>query len=316
MHWLAAGVILIVAVTDLIAAPLDIDAYPAPGTQIWIGRHRLHIYCTGEGLPSVVLDAGLGGTSLDWAKVQPEVAKFTRVCSYDRAGYGWSDRGPKPRTANVIAAELERLLRYSGITGPYVLVGHSFGALGVRLFASRFPERVAGLVLIDATHEAQFERFEAANISTLAPANNRRFIISNHYQIPDGLPPAIRSIAQALALGPSAIDALYDELRNIRISAHQVSTLNTLPDVPLIVVAHDERVTAPSDRAKRMAEIWLDLQKDLAARTSQGQLIVTATSGHFIHLDEPNIVIEAIHEVVEASRAKHCGDRPPPSLSC
>ena len=316
MRWLAASVMLIFLLTDLSAAPLDTDAYPAPGSQIWVGQHRLHIYCIGEGAPAVVLDAGLGGSSLDWTKVQPEVAKFTRVCSYDRAGYGWSDQGPKPRTADIIAAELERLLKEGGIAAPYVLVGHSFGALGVRLFASRFPERIAGLVLIDATHEAQFERFEAAQISTLAPANNRRFVIANHYQIPAGLPAAVKPIAQALALGPSAIDALYDELRNMRLSAHQVSLLSTLPNVPLIVLAHDGRAIAHSERARRMAEIWLDLQQDLASRTPQGQFVVTANSGHYIHLDQPNIVIDAIRKVVETSRANRCGEQLPQLLSC
>ena len=316
MRLIVAITVLIFLLTDLLAAPLDTDAYPAPGLRIWIGRHHLHIYCIGDGAPTVVLDAGLGGTSLDWAKVQPEVAKFTRVCSYDRAGYGWSDEGPKPRTADVIAAELERLLGYSEITGPYILVGHSFGALGVRLFASRFPQKIAGLVLIDATHEAQFERFEAAQIPTLAPANNRRFVIANHYQIPEGLPAAIKPIAQALALGPSAIDALYDELRNMRISAHQVGLLNKLPNVPLLVLAHDGRALARSDRAKRMAGIWLDLQQDLASRTPQGQFVVTADSGHYIHLDQPNIVIEAIRKVVEISRIVPCGEQPQQLLSC
>ncbi len=136
-----------------IASAVDASRYPASGKLINVGGYRLHINCIGTGSPTVILDAGLGGSSLDWSLVQPEVATFTRVCSYDRAGYGWSDYGPKPRTSGRIVAELHTLLIGAGIPGPYILVGQSFGGLNVRLYAYTYPQEVAGMVLVDASHE-------------------------------------------------------------------------------------------------------------------------------------------------------------------
>ncbi len=142
-----------------IASAVDASRYPAPGKLIDVGGYRLHINCTGAGRTTVILDAGLGGSSLDWSRVQPGVATFTRVCSYDRAGYGWSDSGPKPRTSGRIVAELHALLVKAGIPGPYILVGQSFGGLNVRLYAYTYPHEVVGMVLVDASHEDAFVRF-------------------------------------------------------------------------------------------------------------------------------------------------------------
>src|ERR687895_502303 len=133
-----------------IATRHDLAANPAPGRLVDVGGHRLHIRCTGSGEPTVILENGLGGSSLvAWSLVQPEVARFTRVCSYDRAGMGYSDPGPSPRTARRIAGELAKLLARSGIAGPVVLVGASIAGFDVRVFASDHPERAAGLVLVD-----------------------------------------------------------------------------------------------------------------------------------------------------------------------
>src|SRR5919112_2869137 len=156
------GVCGLIAVTALtgatyqwLATRKDLAATPPPGRLVDIGGYRLHLWCTGNGAPAVILDTGLGGSSADWGFVQPEVARFTRVCSYDRAGMGYSDRGPSPRTARRIASELAELLRRSGNAGPVVLVGASIAGFDVRLFASDHPDRVAGLVLVDASHEDQ-----------------------------------------------------------------------------------------------------------------------------------------------------------------
>ncbi len=134
----------------------------ALGTFIWVGKHRLHLNCVGEGSPTVIFDSGLGSSSLDWARVQPQVASFTRACSYDRAAYGWSDAGPLPRDSANISRELEILLGNGSVPAPYLLVGHSLGGLNVRLFTHNNPGKVAGLVLIDSSHEDQFRRFEKA----------------------------------------------------------------------------------------------------------------------------------------------------------
>src|SRR4051812_11989969 len=120
-----------------------------PGRFVSVGTHHLHLHCLGAGSPPVVFDAALGGSSLSWTRVQPAVAAFTTACAYDRAGFGWSDAGPLPPTAGRIAAELHELLTAAGIEPPYVLVGHSFGGLTIRAYASSHPANVAGLVFVD-----------------------------------------------------------------------------------------------------------------------------------------------------------------------
>jgi len=133
----------------------ELASTPPPGQLVDVGGHRLHLWCTGAGTPVVILEAGLGGSSAGWGSVQPEIARFTRVCSYDRAGMGYSDRGPSPRTARRIAGELAGLIDRSGMAVPVVLVAASLGGFDVRVFASDHTDRVAGLVLIDASHEDQ-----------------------------------------------------------------------------------------------------------------------------------------------------------------
>ena len=139
--------------------------YPPPGRLVDLGGYRLHILCQGAavaGQPTVVLESGNAEPCLTWASVQPVVAKFARVCSYDRAGLGWSDPSPVPRTAAGIVAELHTLLQRAGIQPPYIMVGHSIGGMYARLYAHEYPEQVAGMVMVDAAHEGQDLRFPAS----------------------------------------------------------------------------------------------------------------------------------------------------------
>lgn len=171
-----AGIVVLLVVAALVgtvyqarATSRDMGAQPPPGKLVDVGGYRLHIWCTGSGSPTVVLDTGLGGTASDWGSVQPAVANFTRVCSYDRAGMGYSDSGPRPRTSQQIVRELAALLDVSGIRERIILVGASIGGWNVRLFASTHEDRVAGLVLVDARHEEQGERLAAAGVSENPP---------------------------------------------------------------------------------------------------------------------------------------------------
>src|SRR6185503_1985905 len=127
--------------------------YPPPGKMVDIGGYKLHINCSGKGGPTVVMIAGGGDFSFDWSLVQPKVAQFTRVCSYDRAGLAWSDPGPTPRTMRQDAYELHRLIEAAHIKAPYVLIGHSLGGLIARVYEEQYPDEVAGMVLVDPTHE-------------------------------------------------------------------------------------------------------------------------------------------------------------------
>lgn len=147
MQWLIRitggflALILIGVVYQLVGMARDRANYQPPGKLIDVGGHQLHLYCTGEGSPTIILDAMGTGWSIYWTKVQPELAKVTRVCSYDRAGFGWSDFGPLPRTGERMADELHQLLTRGGIPGPYILVGHSLGGFIARLFRQAHPER-------------------------------------------------------------------------------------------------------------------------------------------------------------------------------
>ena len=131
---------------------LALERNPAPGEMVVVDGRRMHLLCQGQGSPAVILESGMPGTSLGWASVIEDIASFARVCAYDRAGYGWSEAGPEPRTISNIARELRGLLRTAKVGPPYVLVGHSFGGLIVQVYASRFPDEVAGMVLVDSAH--------------------------------------------------------------------------------------------------------------------------------------------------------------------
>jgi pimeloyl-ACP methyl ester carboxylesterase len=147
------------AIYQAIATELAERAYPPPGEMVDVGGYRLHINCVGQGSPTVVLDAGSGGFSAHWVRVQREVSGSTRVCAYDRAGMGWSEMGPDPRDARQITSELHTLLGKAGIEGPYVLVGHSFGGMYMQTYAARYPDEVAGVALVDtSTDPDQFSQ--------------------------------------------------------------------------------------------------------------------------------------------------------------
>ena len=154
------------------ASRRDLAATPPPGRLVDVGGHRLHIWCTDSvepRTPTVLFDSGLGGGAFSWAHIAPEVAKFTQTCTYDRAGMGYSDRGPTPRTSGQIAEELAELIQNSGIARPVILVGLSFGGFNTRIVASEHPDLVAGLVLVSASHEDQGERYAAAGVPSGKP---------------------------------------------------------------------------------------------------------------------------------------------------
>ena len=282
------------------AATIDTSvALPAaPGTYIWVGEHRLHLNCVGEGSPTVIFDSGLGGSSLDWVRVQPEVATFTRACSYDRAGYGWSDAGPLPRDSEKISRELEMLLGNGSVAAPYVLVGHSFGGLNVRLFTHNNPGKVAGLVLIDASHEDQFRRFEQAGVGAIAP-RGRSFYVGNASQIPSALPDDVAPVAQSFAISRSSMQAFLSELQHLRNSAKQLQSTPRMPDVPIVVISHRVDGTKGSDARATRARIWMDMQVELVRRAARGTHVIAATDDHYVHLSQPQLVIDTIKDVVE-----------------
>ncbi|HKJ95326.1 MAG TPA: alpha/beta hydrolase [Gammaproteobacteria bacterium] len=281
-----------------LARPLD-DASP-PGRLISVGSFRLHIHCTGRGTPTVVLDSGLGGTSLNWALVQPRIAPFARVCAYDRAGYGWSDPGPGPRTSERLARELHRLLATAGLPGPFLLVGHSLGGINVRLFAHLFPTDTAGVVLVDASSGGQLKRFTRQLPDTGRP---RQLVILSPPRVPKGMPPALAELATRLVATPAARRAIAGEISSMRTSLRQADAAPIPEGVPLVVVSRGRRVWPLTPGGDRLESAWDELQSDLAARHYPAVHIIAARSGHQIPLEQPEAVLNAVRTALEMSRA-------------
>ena len=226
------------ALYQTVATRKDLAVTPPPGQLVDIGGYRLHLWCTGNGAPAVILDTGLGGSSAGWGFVQPDVARFTRVCSYDRAGMGYSDPGPSPRTARRIASELAELLDRSGIDGPAVLVGASIAGFDVRVFASDHPERAAGLVLVDASHEDQAHEvpWMARFVPLLSTIGVLRLFGVSFGQPVESLAPSVRQFARATSSRAAGYQAAADEIIHVRESASEVRSSRRKLTIPVLII--------------------------------------------------------------------------------
>ena len=295
----SCSLILLAAIAGVtyqwVATRRALKATPAPGRLVDIGSHSLHLWCTGEGAPAVVLDSGLGGSSVDWGFVQPDVARFTRVCSYDRAGMGYSEAGPLPRTARQIANELAELLKRASVGGPFVLVGSSTGGLNVRVFASDYPDHVAGLVLVDASHENQHHEVPSlAPFVPLLSTIGAFRLLDVSFSLPvASLAPSVQPFARATKFRTAGYQAAASEITHFTESAEEVRRSRRTLTVPLIVI------TSGTDDAT-----WGALQRDQVTLSERGCQIVAEESGHVVPIDQPQIVVDAIRRVVEAARGQ------------
>ncbi|MFZ0318598.1 MAG: alpha/beta hydrolase [Candidatus Sulfotelmatobacter sp.] len=282
--------------------------HPMPGQLIDVGGYKMHIDCTGQGSPTVILDSGLGDSYVSWVKVQPQIAKFTRVCSYDRAGLGYSDSSSRPRTSRVMATELHTLLHNAGVSPPYVLVGHSMGGYNVRLFYSFYRTEVAGIVLIDSSHPEQEKRFpQELHDLDKTWVREQEFLT---FSMPFGVPRLLGFCGNDAAV--RAADCNFHSyregltlLRTFSESAAQAATTGSLGDLPLAVISHDPDVPQPeipADIVKPMNEAWEQMQDELAHLSTRGVRTVAKNSSHYIQLDRPDVVIETVRGVVEQAR--------------
>ncbi len=308
---LTVALVLLFVLTQSVSAEDNItNPYARPGMLVNIGTHYMHIYCLGEGVPAVILDTGLGGSSLEWINIQKTLANHTRICIYDRSGYGWSYPGPGPRTSSLIADELFLLLNEAGVDGPYVLVGHSFGGYNMQIFASRYQYKTAGLVLVDSSHAEQIERFAAPPINVkLIPSVKGKFLIARykhpkvHFELPDELKKVVIAMQGRISMQRT----VSDELQHFHQSAVEVKSAGVLPNVPLIVLTRGQRVWPNDQQGDLMEQLWFQLQSELALRGSYYAHYVAKRSGHNIHLDQPHLVIDAIKEVMHAFSQRHSG---------
>jgi pimeloyl-ACP methyl ester carboxylesterase len=327
-RWLRNILILLAAVTVLLAAAgalyqsttgaRDRRAHPILGQFVDIGGYRMHIHCTGQGTPPVILDSGLGDSYFSWHKVQPQIAQFTRVCSYDRSGLGYSDSSPRPRTSKDIAEELHRLLHNARIAGPLVLVGHSMGGFNVRLYASLYPSEVAGMVLVDSSHPEQQKRLPPAlNDLDATWLREQEFF---EFTMPFGIPRLLGfcgddAEARAADCNFHSVREAVAELKAVSESAAQTATTGSLGELPLVVLSHDPATPQPDlpeDLIKPTNDAWEKMQEELAHLSTRGTQVIAKGSGHYIQLDRPDLVIESVRRVVDQARQAQAASQPNP----
>lgn len=292
----------------------DSRRFPVPGRMVDVGGYRLNIHCTGAGTPAVILESGLGEHARSWMAVQSGVERFTRVCSYDRAGYGWSDPGPQPRSSLQIARELHVLLSKSVTPGPYVLVGHSFGGYNVRVYHGLYPNEVAGVVLVDSSHEEQ-GRFETARMRAQAAGLQRltpfvpllRFLgvlrlagALGPTAIPASeLPQSVMQELSALALRPNFPLTVLQEYALLGTeSAAQVRSAGDLGGLPLLVLTAGQSTDPGNRDLDGFRKAWVEeLQPSLVRLSRQGRQMVVRDSDHRIPYQDPKAIVRAIQSI-------------------
>ncbi|MGR9089694.1 MAG: alpha/beta hydrolase [Gammaproteobacteria bacterium] len=301
---------LLVALVLLYCAMPHAAEQTAPGLLIDVGGYRLHIACEGYGTPTVVFDAGLGGHSFEWQAVVERAREFTRVCTYDRAGYGWSDNGPLPRTSSVIANELYLLLTALDFDAPFVLAGHSYGGYNMQLFARRYPYLVAGLVLVDSSHPTQVERFRAPpfNLNT-APTTRWGMVKFGRAPQPHpSLPAAVNKLVREQMSRWRTRRTLAHEFLGFRDSARELRDAQRLAQIPVIVLSRGKRVWPADARGDQLEHLWMEMQTELAGESPYSAHIVAINSGHQVHLDQPDLVAYALAVLTDIHRLGHGGD--------
>jgi len=309
-RWLLYPVLAVLAIASVgggyqtVRESLEAKAYPPPGQLIDVGGHRLHLYCTGSGSPTVVLEPGLGGSSSDFGWITPAMARETRVCVYDRAGRGWSDAADSPQDGAHIAADLHTLLERAHVPGPYVLAGHSFGGLYIRSFAAQFPDQVAGMVLLDSTAPApgraqptdteSYSIFRRVAILLPAVAHLGAGRLLNPFSY-GSLPPRARDEARAHSSTARHVASWIEEVLDASASAHQASSLTNLSGKPLIVLTADTGHDAKEQSA----------QEHMATLSTNSVHRVAHDTTHQSLLDDEAdsaAASKAIHDVVASVR--------------
>ena len=312
-----------------VGSHLDARRYPAPGKMLDVGDHRLHVHLTGAGPATVLLEAGIAASSVSWQPVKSGIGAFARVCAYDRAGLGWSEHSAAPRTIENILKDLQALLAHVSPDAPVVLVGHSFGGLVVLEYARRHREQVAGLVLVDPLPAGEWHPPTAEELNRLRHGVRlaRRgallaklgvvrlsldLLQAGSRTVPmwaaktsggrgsklterlvgevRKLPRKLWPVVQAHWCQPKSFQSMADHLASLPLSASTCDARSGLGDLPLIVLSASD--SSPSRAAEH---------DRMAARSTFGRKIVAEKSGHWIQLDQPDLVIESVREIISRS---------------
>lgn len=324
---------LVVSACAIVWSPVVLTAAQsapkAPGKLVDLGAHRLHVNCSGKGSPTVVVENGLGDYSFDWALVQSSVSAFSRICTYDRGGYAWSDPGPKPRTFAQLNLELRDALSKLGEHGPFVLVGHSYGGPVVRSFAVQYPQNVAGMVLVDATFEGQRVGIGGKKTMRLGEGAKVRDIPLPHEDMKASDKPSRQP--ESVGQSDQTLDPLYQVLppaeQNMRLWAQALPQINdaedsqrewsaeyfakwlstpqdgTLGAIPLVVLTradggYEDNMDVPASQLERERK---EGQAKLVRLSSNSRQVIVR-GGHNMELESPKEVVAAIRTVVDAVR--------------
>jgi pimeloyl-ACP methyl ester carboxylesterase len=286
---------------------------------IEVSGRNMHLNCVGEGSPTVVFEAGFGGWSDTWYRVQPEVGEFTRACAYDRAGLGWSEVSGEPRTQEQIAIELHELLAAANVQPPYVLVGHSMGGKSIRLFTELYPDDVSGLVFVDARHENQEptdrtpEQNAADGAAYEASFNLHRILRTTGLVRLFGVPlahmidPTTNTLPDDMVYRLAMFGVRETVIQTLIAESHESMTNDTqlsaaqLPDgLPVVVLTAYYSLHSPL--ARESIPNWELGQESLAALSWNSQRLTIDDSSHSIQLDQPQAVIDAIRVMLEAAQ--------------
>jgi pimeloyl-ACP methyl ester carboxylesterase len=306
--------------------------FPPPGRLVDIGGRRWHLVEAGQGSPTVILESGIAASSLNWTALQAEIARFAHACAYDRAWLGWSDPAATPRVVSQLVEELHSLLAAASIPPPYILVGHSFGGLLVQSYAAAYPDQVAGLVLIDPLSAAEWAgvtgqrlrilrwgirlsrrgaivaRLGIVRLSLALLSGGGRRIPRLVAKLTSGraestlsrlagevqkMPPQVWPMVQAHWCQPKAFLGMAEYFKSLPASSEQAAALSDLPQIPVSILSAAN--STPTQLAERDAT---------PSRSPHGKHIVVPASGHWIHLDQPQLVLETIREMVESGHTK------------
>ena len=291
-------------------------ANPPPGVFYTVNGHRMHMNCTGSGSPTIILDSGLGNDALIWGGVQPVLSETTRVCSYDRAGFGWSDALPAPRDADHIAAELHGLLLQAKVTGPIVLMGHSIAGLYMREYASRYPADIAGIVFVDVSTPLQDEDPAMKAVDSKTPTQWISMLLLRARYIA-GLPRLTgqcsnflgstgqAGILQAEDLCEPHFGAMAAEKDSFNKSGHETVHTGPYGALPILILSQDVttvHLPVPAQQTADLANSWNQMQEDLKKLSTRSRRIIAKRSGHYVQLFRRDLIWKEVPLFIEQIR--------------
>ena len=306
-------------------AAADRDRFPLPGRLVEVDGLQMHLDCRGSGKPVVILEAGLGFGSSTWALVHDAMSEYSEICAYDRPGLDWSEPSNRIAGADEVAARLKKLIEISGTEGPYVLLGMSAGGVYVREYFRRYPQDIIGMVLVDSFHEQQgsrLPRFDGMQdgdqilrlCSWLQPLGVVRIIsamdtLFDQLKIPEDVRPQL----QANVNQSHTCSSILAESQSFTAELLDPEPPAKLGDLPLTVLSQGNEpeaievlgITAEMSRAQRVA--WDELQNELTALSDRGKRLIATQSGHVIQLDQPQLVIDAVADMVAELRTAELG---------